>query len=764
MVAATVGCISVLLSLIRPSAWGAAPPPDPEGLIASPRVSTSTTLPAAPADAELSVGPCVRRGGDRREPSPGRVGNGSTPLAAPVPVDFLRRELAIYLSSTDAIRPLILTSGDGANPARIWDAINGSVIATLDNSESYWGIDPPPTHFSEIFRYAAFSADGTRVAMISDDPSPAVWTTNGGQRVATLAGSDVVPRTASMNDNGTRVVIGGPRRGDAFSQQATFLWDLSTGTHSVIVERPDIIGPIRLNAAGTTLIFETHPVRFGAATLGVWDQGGNSLTIEHFNNTYPAALAFRNDLPFAATPRRQEGKGLAVDLWDIRKPEPYATIWVRNASEVQLSLDARYLVASRIEHDGGVVRTVWDIVSTREMSEFRISVGSRPPARSGLEGFSADGKRYAALDTSGSMRQWNLFTGNELVAYSGEANWLAFAIPGLDGQWVATWPRAESGVVRDIATDAVISRLIGLKGPVRSAEFSDDSKRLIARDKSGTVVVWDAVTGRVLFSADSSPVVERAVPAPEPLPGIRIRIDGGAPFAALSPNGALVAKVDQTGGGSLVVTEIDSERRIFRWDLPAPALGDGAGVPVGPPISRREALDGISRSLKTVATAVTFSADSAHVGILMGDGTAFVLDTAGGAPTHRFDLSTIPAAAQRGVIPPVARMTDRAIILFSRDGRRLLTSDYFGRIIIWNAETGAYLRDLIIPIDYLEHSVTLSPDGARLAAFNGIWDTETGARIGTLRTRRPTSILGAIGWTRDGQNIVVTCDVSEMPG
>jgi WD40 repeat protein len=127
------------------------------------------------------------------------------------------------------------------------------------------------------------------------------------------------------------------------------------------------------------------------------------------------------------------------------------------------------------------------------------------------------------------------------------------------------------------------------------------------------------------------------------------------------------------------------------------------------------------------------------------------------APTRTFGVGTF-------------RHADRVTgLMFSADGKRLVSSSKDGTVKIWNAATGeevlTYRGHMDEPVDGLNvlrvPNVVYSPDGKTVASSGGkvvhLWDAETGQRI-ALFDKTHTASVRALGFTPDGKTLVTGGD------
>jgi WD40 repeat protein len=159
---------------------------------------------------------------------------------------------------------------------------------------------------------------------------------------------------------------------------------------------------------------------------------------------------------------------------------------------VQFSPDgARLATASQ----DGTAR-IWDLASRREI--FKIPVGA---SENIAIAFSPDGKRLAATGIENTVTIWDTESSKELLTLRGHAAPVVGLAFNPDGtQLVSVSPRSEAELrIWDSITG---EELLGLEdaGAVIAVAFSPDGKRLAMGSEEGIATIWDAASGKQLFS------------------------------------------------------------------------------------------------------------------------------------------------------------------------------------------------------------------------------------------------------------------------
>jgi WD40 repeat protein/transcriptional regulator with XRE-family HTH domain len=309
-------------------------------------------------------------------------------------------------------------------------------------------------------------------------------------------------------------------------------------------------------------------------------------------------------------------------------------------------------------------------------------------------------------------------------------------------------PEAEDALRRAIQASRVELTLKGHTGPLYSAAFSPDGKRIATASADGTARIWDVNTGKELLRVKGSSYGAGSEA-------------GHAWFVAFSPDGNLLATAGGDGvtriwdastgqqlisleghydqvftvafspdGNRLVTSSNDSTAKV--WDV---TTGEDLLT-----VREETAEEGDT----VLVWWATFSPDASQIA------TAVTSDFEGGW-TSIWDVES----GQKMLTLPALGPTMRSVA-FGPDGSHIVTAEDDRTAKIWDARSGKLLITLYGHTAQVTDA-KYSPDGTRIATVSldrqiKVWDAVTGQELFTLAGH--SDGIWSVSFSADGEHIV----------
>jgi WD40 repeat protein len=295
--------------------------------------------------------------------------------------------------------------------------------------------------------------------------------------------------------------------------------------------------------------------------------------------------------------------------------------------------------------------------------------------------------------------------------------------------------------VWNVRTGKPVARLEGHRRALRGARFSPDGRRVVTASDDRTARLWDSRTGEPLATLRHRDVVTDAVFSPDGLRVATASDDGraglwdartGAPiaFVGRTPGADVTGLAWSRVGSRLVTTTHDGY--VLVWDG---RTGERVRAILGNPLHSPVYTPSLNPSGTEVAVA---SWDDARV-----------WSVTSGKLVKRIQAHAL------GAIEIYVHDTD-----FSRDGRYLVTSGVDGTAKVWSAPGWAQLASLVGHSGGVQ-TAEFSRDGSRVLTHGSdgtarVWDSFTGESVAVLRV--PGGTIRSAAFAPDGNRVVTATD------
>lgn len=479
------------------------------------------------------------------------------------------------------------------------------------------------------------------------------------------------------------------------------LWDVETGVPSKTLGKPGYHVSVAISSDGRTLAAGTSIDR----TLTVFD-----LATGEVQSTVPIANAIFA-LEFSPTNGSilALADGFEVRLWDVAKGKllqshhRHSSLFVW---DVTFSPDGKWVASA----------------NNRELILWNVETGQTHVLKNDLAcgysvAFSPDGKTLVAGGFGGKIWRWDVDRLQPMEPLQGQVRggiWsLAFSS---DGRLAASF---SNGTVSlwDVNTGTEYEVLKGHQGGVLALAFSPDNRFVASGSLDGDVRLWDVTVrappdvlrghaldvSAVAFVPDGSALVSSSfdgtvrawdVQTGEEL-GILATHHDRIMTVAVSPDGSVLA----SGG----------------WDFSIKLRNLATGQPMAP--WGRWCNYGLAFSPDGRTLAACGASPSAVVRDMTGNGTYHTASGYASSHGHRNNVVTVA---------------------ISPDGKILATGSWDKRVMLWNHDTGRWLRTLDGHQGAV-HCVAFSPDGRQLASGS----TDSTVRLWDVATGQPREVFEA---------------------
>lgn len=357
----------------------------------------------------------------------------------------------------------LMASGSVDKTIVLWNPATGNQLRTLKG------------HTGTV-NSVAFSPDDKQLASGSADNSIKIWDIASGREKQTLSGHTLFVSSVAFSPDGRLLASGS---GD----QSVKLWDIATGRElrTLAAGMPALAG-IPLSVAFSR---DGKMLATGAQLVKLWDvTSGNAIRtirVTESNAPMERPIAFSYDGSVLAT------GGGGVKLWDATTGKALRT-FPGDARALSFSPDQKTIAGA----DGTAIK-LWNVATGQELQTLE---GSQLGVDSVT--FSADGKLLAVGNSDNTVALWDSANRQQVRVLKGHVAAVAtVAVSGDDKVLASALEAGVAGIRRndtikiwDPVTGQLVRSLTG-RNSGQSIGLSNDGTRLVSGSFGNTVSVWN---------------------------------------------------------------------------------------------------------------------------------------------------------------------------------------------------------------------------------------------------------------------------------
>ncbi|MYG08289.1 sigma-70 family RNA polymerase sigma factor [Candidatus Poribacteria bacterium] len=541
-----------------------------------------------------------------------------------------------------------------------------------------------------------FSPDGTQIAVGSNI---GVWLYDAetGKEINMFPG---MCQAIAFSPDGQFIASSSGKFG--FHGEGLQLWETATGQKAALIDGPPAASALHFSEDRKTLL-----------SLGNWGELISQLDIE----TKQANVKNIDDRSFEKMPRRYSpepyaltadkfavgGQNGKIQLWDTMTRKKLATLNGHTAGS-QEQIQEQLLFAA-------------DEETPPEEDQVRFVDGN--PFNVLTLAFSPDGTRLASGGKDKTVRLWDTATNNELATLQKHTGWTNALAFSPDGKMLASGSTDKTVQLWDTATGAHLATLTGHANNIVALAFSPNGRTLASGSIDGTIRFWNTETGDLLplnimehtewvkavsFFKDSSTLASVAFNGVITFWDLKTSQKTGGqtidPWdflmtSAFSPDGT---KLVSTGAKFATFLNIGPNKIAPTWepDRLVRLTDVHTGHELATLTKTVGGLGGVQQK-----GGMTFSPDGKMVAFY-GVGKIHVWHT------ERGDTFTIPLVESLNDAMDhflsdaefhqhtMTRLLDEVrVLMFSPDGKKLVSGTGGGKVQMWDAETGTALAPFL---------------------------------------------------------------------
>ena len=416
--------------------------------------------------------------------------------------------------------------------------------------------------------------------------------------------------------------------------------------------------------------------------------------------------------------------------------------------------------------EDGTLR-VWDLATGQQIATLQGHAGWVHACA-----VTPDGRRVVSGSSDRTLKVWDLATGHEVATLQGHAGWVHACAVTPEGRRVVSGSGDQTLKVWDLATGHEVATLHGHAGGVRACAVTPDGRRLVSGSSDKTLKVWDLATGHEVATLQGHAGEVRACAV---TPDGRRLVSGssdktlkvwdvatGHEVATLRGHAGWVNACAVTPDGRRVVSASE-DQTLKAWDLATghevATLQGHAGYVNACAVTlngQRVVSGSADATLKvwTLATEPEVATLQGHTGGVHACAVTpdgrRVVSGSADATLKVWDPTT-----QREVATLQGHAGGVTACAVTPDGRRVVSGSKDTALKVWDLATGHEVATLQGHTRYVRACVVM-PDGQGVVSASGgtlrVWDLATGREIAALRGH--AGYVSACALTPDGRRVV----------
>lgn len=444
-------------------------------------------------------------------------------------------DATVRIWDTNAQREEFTLKGNQAYNARVAFSPDGNLVASTGKADvKLWDVSTGKEVLSIKSNRAsclAFSPNGSQlVTNRFGSGELTVWDLATGKTAFTLPGLSNSIRCVSFNGDGTKIVSGSDKgeltiwdAGDgnspmkledhehaifdvAFSPDETTIirgswgggikgWDVASRKEMFTLDATSYVSSVTFSPDGTKIVSS------GAKGIKVWNAASGELSDElagHANVVW--SVEYSPD----GTQIVSGGDDKSLRVWESAKPRPSIALERHRKPVLRLTQNLAGTRMASVSGDGVV--KLWDGTSGQEILVIQSpSLSIHPNDPNSYYGgytvaFTADASRIITAGTRVPVKVWNAETGESLNQFSLQHSVVDPPTVSADGKWVAARDRSGTMSVHEATTGRLHQSVsTGHKDGILCLAFSPDGERIATAGRR-EMKVWNLRTGTQEFA------------------------------------------------------------------------------------------------------------------------------------------------------------------------------------------------------------------------------------------------------------------------
>ena len=385
-----------------------------------------------------------------------------------------------------------IASGSFDKTLRLWDAIKGKLLHTSAQHKSW-------------VTGVAFSTDGKRVISASADGTIKTWDTTSHQLLFAFV-QDTIPWSVAVSPDNQRIVTGN-------DDGTVRVWEIASE------KQQQVLRGHHTRVIAVALAPDGRVVSMDFSKVKVWDFGvaQNPLLLPQHGG-HIACGVFRPDGRRIASGTRYFTRRGAVYLWDSHTGKLVTRLpdHADNVNDLTFHPNGNLLAVGIGEYNSGQALNtsihLWDLSDEAKPRLIRQLQGHKASVAGVC--FNKDGTLLASASWDKTIRIWDVANGTTVREWEGHSGPIRSIDYSPDSKRLVS-TAGNQIMMWDALTGQLLFQLTGHRDEVTRVKFSHDGKRVVSTSRDKTARIWDLMTKEALVLVGHSDMVLSATFHPD---------------------------------------------------------------------------------------------------------------------------------------------------------------------------------------------------------------------------------------------------------
>jgi WD40 repeat protein/ABC-type dipeptide/oligopeptide/nickel transport system ATPase component len=361
-----------------------------------------------------------------------------------------------------------IVSGSDDNTIKIWDAVSGELLSTLEGH-------------SDVVHSVSWNHDSSKIVSGSADKTIKIWDAVSGELLSTLEGHSGCVWSVSWNHDSSKIVSGS-------DDNTTKIWGVVSGELLSTSEgHSDAVHSVSWNHDSSKIVSGSDD-----NTIRIWDAvSGELLSSLEGHSSAVLSVSWNHDGSKIVSGSYDS----AIKIWDAVSGELLSTFEADSGAVLSVSWnhDSSKIVSG---YDYRTIK-IWDAVGGGLLSTLKGHSGSVSSVS-----WNHDNSKIISGSADNTIKTWDVVSIELMDTLEGHSSEVYSVSWNHDSTKIVTGSFDNTIKIWGDVSGVLLSTLEGHSAAVVSVSWNHDSSKIVSGSLDKTIKIWDAVSGGLLSTLE----------------------------------------------------------------------------------------------------------------------------------------------------------------------------------------------------------------------------------------------------------------------